>query len=74
MRKTYSIEYPIVAEARDYHEFNDMCNTLTKALGETIAYHELGFGELFYWAAFYPASTKIDNEQLDKIRRDMFLE
>lgn len=61
--KTYTIEFPFVKSAKDYHEFDFLADDLSSFLNEKITFTEIGF-DYTYYAAFYPESYIMDNDEV----------
>ena len=74
MKKTYEIEFPVVLDAKDYHDFHFMKNVLTVTFGESFTFEELGYTGVEYCAAFYPKNMKIDDKVFESLQSRMILE
>lgn len=66
--KEYTVKFPIVVSAEDYHEFNGIAEVIAIALNDEITHTEIGFDYLYY-AAIHPMSYIMDTEELQLLQR-----
>lgn len=74
VKKTYEIDFPIVIDAIDYHDFKNIKNVCDDVFKEPFEYEELGFRDLMYMAAFYPKNMPIQQKVFDDLKKDMDLD
>ena len=68
--KQYTVNFPLVLTAKDYHDFDTIAEIMSKTLKENVEYTEIGF-DFLYYAAFYPKSYELTDSEIETLQSEL---